>query len=92
MIELSRRILAIAPNETGTWERLVETQIAAQEFEDAVESLDAWQKAMKQPPAAIEDFRGGILFQRKDYPNAERHWLAFLAKKPSATDRGEHVR
>jgi tetratricopeptide (TPR) repeat protein len=86
IIELSRRIVVIAPSETAAWQRLVETQIEAQEFEDAVKSLDAWQKAVKQPPAAIEDFRGDIFFQRKDYPNAERHWLAFLAKKPSAAD------
>ena len=57
-----------------------------EDFDDAIKSLDAWQKAVKQPPAAIEDFRGDISAQRKDYPNAERHWLAFLAKKPSAAD------
>jgi tetratricopeptide (TPR) repeat protein len=85
-IELSRRIVAIAPNEAGTWKTLLQTQLEAQEFDDAVKSLDAWQKAVKQPPAAIEDFRGDIFAQRKDYQNAERHWLAFLAKKPSAAD------
>jgi tetratricopeptide (TPR) repeat protein len=86
IIELSRRIVAIAPNDSGTWETLLQTQFEAQDFDDAVKSLDAWQKAVKQPPAAIEDFRGDIFSQRKDYPNAERHWLAFLAKKPSAAD------
>ncbi len=86
IIELSRRIVALAPNEAGTWETLLQTQFEAQDFDDAVKSLDAWQKAVKQPPAAIEDFRGDIFAQRKDYPNAERHWLAFLAKKPSAAD------
>src|SRR5439155_24784649 len=86
IIELSRRIVALAPNEAGTWETLLQTQFEAQDFDDAVKSLDAWQKAVKQPPAAIEDFRGDIFAQRKDYPNAERHWLAFLAQKPSAAD------
>jgi tetratricopeptide (TPR) repeat protein len=86
IIELSRRIVAIAPNEAGTWETLLQTQFEARDFDDAVKSLDAWQKAVKRPPAAIEDFRGDIFAQRKDYPNAERHWLAFLAKKPSAAD------
>jgi tetratricopeptide (TPR) repeat protein len=85
-IELSRRIVAIAPNEAGTWETLLQTQFEAQDFDGAVKSLDAWQKALKRPPAAIEDFRGDVFAQRKDYPNAERHWLAFLAKKPSAAD------
>ena len=52
IIELSRRIVAIAPNEASAWETLVETQIEAQEFDDAAKSLDAWQKAVKRPPAA----------------------------------------
>jgi tetratricopeptide (TPR) repeat protein len=86
IIELSRRIVAIAPNETSTWETLVQTQLEAQEFDDAVTSLDAWQKAVKRPPAAIEDFRGDVFAHRKDYQNAEQHWLAFLAKKPSPAD------
>ncbi len=86
IIELGRRIVAIAPNEADTWETLLETQFEAQDFDGAVKSLDAWQKAVKRPAAAIEDFRGDIFAQRKDYQNAERHWLAFLAKKPSAAD------
>ena len=64
----------------------MQTQLEAQEFDGAVKSLDAWQKAAKRPPAAVEDFRGDISAQRKDYQNAEQHWLAFLAKKPSPAD------
>jgi tetratricopeptide (TPR) repeat protein len=86
IIELSRRIVAIAPNDSGTWETLLQTQFEAADFDGAAKSLDAWQKAVKRPPAAIEDFRGDLFAQRKDYQNAERHWLAFLAKKPSAAD------
>jgi len=86
IIELSRRIVAIAPNDSETWETLVQTQFEAQEFDDAVKSLDAWQRAVKRPPAAIEDFRGDVFAQRKDYQNAERHRLAFLARKPSTAD------
>src|SRR6266480_680859 len=86
IIELSRRILAIAPNDSGTWETLFQKQFEAEDFDSAAKSLDAWQKAVKRPPAAIEDFRGDVFKQRKDYENAERHRLAFLAKKPSAAD------
>jgi tetratricopeptide (TPR) repeat protein len=86
IIELSRRIVAIAPTDSGTWETLVQTQFEAQDFDGAEKSLDGWQKAVKRPPAAIKDSRGDIFAQRKDYPNAERQWLAFLAKKPSAAD------
>jgi tetratricopeptide (TPR) repeat protein len=88
-IELSRRIVAIAPSDSGTWETLVQKQIEAEDFDGAEKSLDAWQKAVKRPPAEIEDFRGDIFEHRKDYENAERHWLAFLAKKPPAADAAE---
>jgi tetratricopeptide (TPR) repeat protein len=86
IIELSRRIVAIAPNDSEAWETLLRTQFEAEDFDGAAKSLDAWQKNVKRPPAAIEDFRGDVFAQRKDYQNAERHWLAFLAKKPWAAD------
>jgi tetratricopeptide (TPR) repeat protein len=88
IIELSRRIVAVLPNDAGAWETLLRTQFEIEDFEGTAKSLDAWQKAVKRPPAAIEDFRGDIFAQRKDYQNAERHWLAFLARKPSAEDAG----
>ena len=86
IIELSRRIVAIAPNDSEAWETLLRTQFEAEDFDGAAKSLDAWKKNVKRPPAAIEDFRGDVFAQRKDYQNAERHWLAFLAKKTSAAD------
>jgi tetratricopeptide (TPR) repeat protein len=89
IIELSRRIVAIAPNDSSTWETLFQTQFETEDFDGAVKSLDTWQKAVKRPPAAIEDFRGDISAQRKDYQDAERHWLAFLAQKPSAADAAD---
>ncbi len=86
IIELSRRIVAIAPNDSGAWKMLLRTQFEVEHFDGAAKALDAWQKAVKRPPAAIEDFRGDVFAQRKDYNNAERHWLAFLARKPSAKE------
>jgi tetratricopeptide (TPR) repeat protein len=90
IIELSRRIVAIAPNDAGTWDTLAQTQLQTEELDGLERTLDAWQKAFKRPPAAIEDFRGGLCFKRKDYQCAEQHWLAFIATKPpranAATD------
>jgi tetratricopeptide (TPR) repeat protein len=86
IIELSRRIVAIAPNDVAAWENVARTQFQMKDFDRCAETLDAWQKAMKQPPAAIEDFRGDLAVERKDYESAERHWLAFLARKPAAAD------
>src|SRR5262245_17165020 len=86
IIELSQRIVAIAPNDSNTWDALAQTQLESEEFDDLERTLDAWQKAFKRPPAAIEDFRAGLCFKRKDYECAEKHWLAFIATKPTRAD------
>ena len=85
IIELSRRIVAIAPNDSDAWETLAQTQLDIEDLDRLAQTLDAWQK-VRRPPAAIEDFRGDLCLKRKDYQNAERHWLAFLATKPRAAD------
>jgi hypothetical protein len=86
IIELSRRIVGIVPNDAGTWNTLAQTQSETEELDGLERTLDAWQKAFKRPPAAIEDFRAGLCFKRKDYQCAEQHWLAFIATKPPRTD------
>jgi len=85
IIELSRRIIAIAPTDSDAWETLAQTQLDIEDLDRLAQTLDAWQK-VRRPPPAIEDFRGGLCLKRKDYQNAERHWLAFLATKPRAAD------
>jgi tetratricopeptide (TPR) repeat protein len=84
--ELSQRIVAMAPNDSNTWETLAQTQLESEELDGLERTLDAWQKAFKKPPAAIEDFRAQLCFKRKDYPCAEKHWLAFIAAKPPRAD------
>ena len=86
IIELSRRIVAIAPNDSGTWNTLAQTQFESEELDGLERTLDAWQKAFRRPPAAIEDFRAELCFKRKDYQCAEQHWLAFIATKPPRAD------
>jgi len=86
IIELSRRIVAIAPNEAGTWDTLAQTQLESDELDGLERTLDQWQKAVRRPPAAIEDFRAGLCFKRKDYQCAEQHWLAFIATEPPRAD------
>jgi tetratricopeptide (TPR) repeat protein len=86
IVELSRRILAITPKDTDVWEKLAQAQLDIEDFDRLEQTLDAWQKILRRPPAAIEDFRGAVCFKRKDYQCAERHWLAYLATKPPAAD------
>src|SRR5262249_40347198 len=89
IIELSRRIVAIASNDSETWDTLAQTQLETDDLDGLERTLDAWQKTTPRPPAAIEDFRAGLCFKRKDYQCAEKHWLAFIATKPRPTDAGE---
>lgn len=86
IIELSRRILAIAPNDSNIWDTLARAQLERDDLDRLEQTLDAWQKAVRHPPPAIEDFRGDLASRRKDYQSAERHWLTYLASKPSAAD------
>ena len=86
IIELSRRIVAIAPNDSETWDTLAQTQLESDDLDGLERTLDQWQKAVRRPPAAIEDFRAGLCFKRKDYQCAEQHWLAFIATKPPRAD------
>lgn len=79
---MSRRIVAIAPNDTAIWEKLAHTQFAIEDYDRCEQTLAAWQKAVKPPPAVIEDFRGDIAAKIHDYQAAERHWLVFIATKP----------
>jgi tetratricopeptide (TPR) repeat protein len=86
IIELSQRIVAIAPNDSQTWDTLAQMQLESEELDGLERTLNAWQKAFQRPPAAIEDFRAGLCFKRKDYHCAEQHWLAFIATKPPRAD------
>jgi phage protein Gp37/Gp68 len=40
IIEPSRRIVAMAPNDSGAWEMLLRTQFEAEDFDGAAKSLD----------------------------------------------------
>ena len=86
IIELNRRIVAIVPSDSNAWENIAQGQFEIEDYDRLGQTLEAWQKAVKRPPAAIEDFRGDLAVKLKDYANAERHWLAFLARKPSPGD------
>jgi tetratricopeptide (TPR) repeat protein len=89
IIELSRRIVAASPNDSGAWETLARTQLEIEDFDRCAETLAVWEKAVKKQPAAIEDFRGDLKAHEKDYKGAERHYLAFIARKPSASDAAD---
>lgn len=86
IIELSRRIVAIAPSDSDTWDTLAQTQLDNADFDGLERTLNAWEKSFRRPPAPIDDFRASLCFERKDYPCAEHHWLAFIATKPPRDD------
>lgn len=89
VIELSQRILAITPNDSDAWKILAQTELETEDLDRLQQTLDAWKKAIRHSPAAIEDFQGTLCFKRKDYQCAEQHWLAYLATKPPAAHAAE---
>jgi hypothetical protein len=89
MMELSRRILAITPNDSKIWQTLAQTELETDDLDRLEQTLGAWQKAVLHPPAAIENFQGTLCFKRRDYQCAERHWLAYIATKPPASDMAD---
>ncbi len=82
-IELARRILAISPRDTEAWTDFVYYQIANKDYDRALASLAAWEKAEKSQKAAIEDYRGDIYLAQEHPTDAERAWRASIAAKPS---------
>ena len=86
IIELSRRLLVVAPKDSAVWEKLAQAQLALDDFDRCGATLDAWEKAVQPPPAVIDDIRGDIFYARKDYKTAEQYWLAYIAKKPPRDD------
>lgn len=84
--ELSRRIIALAPADNKTWEQLARAELAMKDYDHCAATLAAWRKAVKPPPAAIDDISGDLALEKEDYAGAERSWLAFVARKPAAAD------
>lgn len=89
IVELSRRIIALAPRDDDAWESLIATQLELGDLDRCEQSLAEWAKSSAKPPGAIEDFWGDLLVRRKDYANAERHWLAYLGRKPKPSDAAD---
>src|SRR5207245_2110938 len=48
IVELSRRIVAIAPNDSDTWDTLAQTQLEIEDLNGLERTLDGWQKAFRR--------------------------------------------
>jgi tetratricopeptide (TPR) repeat protein len=84
--ELCRRILEQTPNDSRLWEKCARTQFELKDYDRVTATLDRWEKAVKPRPAAIDEIRGDVAFDKEDRKAAEKYWRAFLAAKPSRDD------
>jgi tetratricopeptide (TPR) repeat protein len=84
IIELSRRILDLAPADSNVWEQLVRTQLAEKDLVRCSKTLDDWEKSIKPRPAVLDDLRGDLANEREQLEEAERFWRAYLAAEPKA--------
>src|SRR5438132_13389926 len=57
IIELSRRILAITPNDPQLWQMLAQTQLETEDLDRPEQTRHAWEKAVKRPASSSADSR-----------------------------------
>lgn len=86
-IELARRIVESAPDDSRTWERLIRTGLELLEDDRCAAWLDQWEERAHSRPPVIEDLRGDVCLLREDFAGAERHWRAFLRAKISPNEQ-----
>lgn len=86
IIELSRRVVEAAPQDTEAWSTLVNTQLGTEDYDRCAVTLKAWEVAVRPPPAVIEDLSGDLAKARKDDRTAERCWRAYLIARPNALE------
>jgi tetratricopeptide (TPR) repeat protein len=86
IIELSRRIVEADPQDSTTWETLARTQFEVAEYDRCAATLNAWEKAVKPPPAVLADLRGDVAEARKDHQAAERYWRLYIMARSDAVD------
>jgi tetratricopeptide (TPR) repeat protein len=86
IIELSRRIVEADPQDSTTWETLARTQFEVAEYDRCTATLNAWEKAVKPPPAVLDDLRGDVAEARKDHQAAERYWRSYIMARSEAVD------
>src|SRR3954452_9489929 len=72
IVELRRRIVEAAPQDTQAWETLARTQLEIDEEDRCAATLDACEKAVRPRPAVVDDLRVDVAKARKDYRTAER--------------------
>ena len=86
IIELSRRIVEADPQDSTMWETLARTQFEVAEYDRCAATLNAWENAVKPPPAVLDDLRGDVAEARKDHKAAERYWRLYIMARPDAVD------
>jgi tetratricopeptide (TPR) repeat protein len=86
IIELTRRILDLAPSDAKIWEQLARTQFETKDTDRCSKTLDIWEKNAKPRPPVIDDIRGDVANAREQFKDAERYWRAFVAVQPKAGD------
>lgn len=81
MAEIGRRIVAIAPNDNATWERIAQIRFDTNDYDGCDEVLNAWARAVKSPPPVYENIRGAVAFKHNDVAGAEKHFLVAVSRQ-----------
>jgi tetratricopeptide (TPR) repeat protein len=91
IVELSRRIAEVDPNDSHTWETLAKTHLELDDQDRCEATLNEWQARIHPRPKVIDDIRGDLAMARKDAKLAEHYWRLYVATDPGATDTLEKL-
>ena len=75
VVELSRHILEITPNDSGLWEKRARKQLKLKDYDRCDATLNLWEKAVRPRPAVIEDLRGDVAYEQDGFKKAEQQSL-----------------
>ena len=79
---LARRILHYAPQDNGTWDRLVQAECGQANYKSAKETFAAWRKAVPKPSLKLDEYIGDVALAEKDPSTALQAWHRLLGKNP----------
>jgi tetratricopeptide (TPR) repeat protein len=72
--DLARRLLKLAPQDNGTWDRLVQAEFGKRDLAGVKQTLDEWQRLVKKPSPNLDEYRGDLAAEQQEPSLAVQSW------------------
>lgn len=79
---LARRLLLLAPNDNGAWDRLVQAQCGQADYKAAKETFARWRATMPKPSPKLDEYIGDVALAENDVAAALQAWHRLLGTNP----------